>query len=167
MTSEKSEKQGRREPKDCVGRKFRGSTSRAAAVRQNFRQKLFLPKPFCMSINGITNEACATNTSPKDEEWRKKEKKGERLGHEGPKKRPQYSYFATESPFTLVPSTAIVTWQVYGLMATRSKANGAVLIKLQLKGLNLVVADDHCRKKIGSDIARTLRASIAETTITV
>jgi len=79
-----------------------------------------------MRLTETIKEACATKMSPKEAEWRNKEKKGERLGHEGPQKLLQNSYSATESPFSLVPSAVVSLWWVNLLIATRTKAKGAV-----------------------------------------
>ena len=86
-----------------------------------------------MTINSTTNEACATRTSPKDEEWGKnKENWGAGARYNGVKKRPKNSYFTTESPFSLVPSAVSSSMDVDNVIETRTEANGAVLINFYL-----------------------------------
>ena len=83
-----------------------------------------------MSINGTTNEACATRTSPNDVEWGKNKENWGAARYNGAKKHPKNSYFTTESLFSLVPSAVASNMDVDGLILTRTKANGAVLTKL-------------------------------------
>ena len=85
-----------------------------------------------MSINGITNEACATRTSPNDVEWGKKEKNCGAARYKGARKHRKNSYFTTESPFSLVPSAVSSSMDVDNVIETRTEANGAVLINFYL-----------------------------------